>query len=62
MGGFLASLRALHLEREGIKRRERRRRGHFKERRKGFQQEIGENREKREGNRGGSGQKTGLRK
>ena len=38
-GGFLASLRALHLEREGSKKRERRGRRRFEERRRGFQQE-----------------------
>ena len=38
-GGFLASLRALHLEREGSKKRERRGRRRFEDRRRGFQQE-----------------------
>ena len=55
VGGFLASLRALHPEIVGSKRRERRKTGHFEEKRRGFQQGRGENKEMREGNRVRSG-------
>ena len=47
-GGFLASLRALHPEREGSKRKERRKMRCFEERRRCFQQGRRENRERRE--------------